>query len=405
MSKNIKDLINKAEEDEHTRALMEKTIENLKMEVDSLKTKLEAQKEPFKPPSVAGEEKKEDTEEIKILKEMVTSLREELNQKDQEKKKLNNKVKTLTNELDQMKEKESDTIKEEILLKTQNSLNTLIEDYNRLETHNKMLKQKIAALEQEKGVSMEQSGEETSRLDKSEDLKQEIDTLKDQISSLEQKNQSLLQDIKLLETKSSSSEELDHLIGKLKQNNTQLEQENSELSLKLEELKREKLKTLKYERKISDLTNKITELEETNKLLKKRDSILLAKTITAMESLPHKTKKKLEAQLPQVQSLSSKPVQEPKKKAEKINEVIKKPLEKPPSLKEKELEALEDEDVAETGKSIEASDEETTRKWQCPHCGNSNKAQIRELDDKERPIWGNFYAKKYICGQCGKEWR
>ena len=92
MSDNIKDLIEKAEEDEQTRAIMEKTIENLKMEVESLKNKLDARKEPFRPPTIVKEAITEDSEEISILKDMVNSLREELNQKDQEKNQLDDKT-------------------------------------------------------------------------------------------------------------------------------------------------------------------------------------------------------------------------------------------------------------------------------------------------------------------------
>lgn len=397
MNENLKDLIDKAEEDDQSRALMEKTIENLKMEVKSLKSKLEAQKEPFHPPSIKKEQVTEDSDEMKILKEMVTSLREELNQKDQEKEKLNKKVKNLTNELDQMKEKETDTIKEEILLKTQNSLNNLIEDYSRLETTNKQLKQKIAELEQEKTVNLRQTDKTKSDLDKTQELKQEIDSLRNEISGLNQKNQSLFQDIKLLEKKSSTSEELDALVDKLKENNKLLEKENKELSEKLEDLKREKLRIFKYERKIADLTDKISELEEVNKLLKKRDSILLAKTITAMDLPIQKTKKAPGKPLP------PKPVEDKSTKFDDSTIIKEKSEQKISSPKEKIPETLETQVTKET--LIETTDEELTRKWQCPHCGNTNKTQIRELNDKQRPIWGNFYAKKYICGQCGKEWR
>ena len=213
MSENLKDLIDKAEEDEHSRAVMEKTIEKLKIEVKSLSAKLDAQKEPFRPPRSRLEEEREDSEEIKALKKMLSALREELNQKDQEKEKLNEKVRVLTNQMDKLREKESDSIKEEILQKTQNYLNNLIEDYSRLEKNNKLLKEEIAKLQQEIDKSSEKS-----EATQGEGLKLEIDKLKNQISSLEEKNKSLIHNIQLLEGKSSSSEELDILIEKLKQN-------------------------------------------------------------------------------------------------------------------------------------------------------------------------------------------
>jgi ribosomal protein S27AE len=57
--------------------------------------------------------------------------------------------------------------------------------------------------------------------------------------------------------------------------------------------------------------------------------------------------------------------------------------------------------------SIEPSEETVTRKKKCPNCGNTNKAQIREVDDKTRLIYTypKIYAKMYKCGQCGAEWR
>ena len=410
MSEKLKDLIEKAEEDEQTRAMMEKTIENLKIEVQSLKSKLDAQKEPFKPPVIKSKEQQEDTEEIGILKELITSLRDEVNQKDQEKEMLSTKVKTLSNELNEMKEKESDTIKQEILLKTQNSLNKLIEDYSKLESNNKLLKQKIAELELEKSKSIEEIDGEISKLGQSERLNHEITSLRSQISSLEQKNQSLLQNIELLETKSSTSEEFDELFEKLRQNNVQLENENKELSEKLEELKREKLKTLKYEREISDLTSKIAQLEDANKVLRKRDSILLAKTINAME-IPPRTNNITNLQLPKVKPLIVKPPHKIANELEEPEGMEVKPIAITPKTiqnipKEPLIPKIEEANVVAES-TIETGDEDTTRKWQCPNCGNTNKAQIRELDDKTRLIYSypKIYAKKYICGQCGKEWK
>jgi len=52
-------------------------------------------------------------------------------------------------------------------------------------------------------------------------------------------------------------------------------------------------------------------------------------------------------------------------------------------------------------------EESVTRKKTCPNCGNTNKAQIREFDDKSKIIYTypRIYAKMYRCGQCGAEWR
>ncbi len=43
----------------------------------------------------------------------------------------------------------------------------------------------------------------------------------------------------------------------------------------------------------------------------------------------------------------------------------------------------------------------------CPNCGNNNRKLIRELIDRENIIMENpnIYGLKYICGNCGYEWK
>ena len=125
-----------------------------------------------------------------------------------------------------------------------------------------------------------------------------------------------------------------------------------------------------------------------------------------------KTRKMDMAPLPQVKTLTSEPIQEQRTAPEKLKEIKEKPINEtsPPKSVEtisKESSPPKTEASAIIIESTETDDEETTRKWQCPHCGNTNKAQIRELDDKSRLIYSypKIYAKKYICGQCGKEWK
>ncbi len=44
---------------------------------------------------------------------------------------------------------------------------------------------------------------------------------------------------------------------------------------------------------------------------------------------------------------------------------------------------------------------------QCPKCKNSNRNMTREVEDRTRIImdYPLIFGKKYICGQCGIEWR
>jgi len=43
----------------------------------------------------------------------------------------------------------------------------------------------------------------------------------------------------------------------------------------------------------------------------------------------------------------------------------------------------------------------------CPRCGNLNKNMIREVEDRTNILmdYPLIYGKKYICGECGAEWR
>ena len=52
-------------------------------------------------------------------------------------------------------------------------------------------------------------------------------------------------------------------------------------------------------------------------------------------------------------------------------------------------------------------EESVIRKKTCPNCGNTNKDQIREFDDKTKILYTypRIYGKMYRCGQCGTEWR
>ena len=233
-----------------------------------------------------------------------------------------------------------------------------------------------------------------------------------------------MNDLKSLERKEASASELEIMIERLKSNNIELEKENKLLFEKLEALKREKIKILKYESEISELKETIDKLEQKNKELREKDSILLAKTITAIST--HDRKEEVKPEIKKsIVSTSEKPLEKP----------LEKPFEKPPEVPAK-IEAVivpqvkpipkeeqefkpEEQLPVETIQPLkveeqkiqklpdETEDGSITRKWQCPNCGNANKAQIREQDDKTRVIYSypKIYAKKYQCGQCGKEWR
>ena len=400
MPKDLKDLIEKAEVEQESRAYLEKTIDSLQAEVVSLKNKLDGQKPTFKIEPVRRADEQDESEEISILKSMTTSLRQELEQKGKENELLQEQLQSLKTEFVKMRNELFDSAKDEIIIKTQNSLNTLIQDYGKLESDNKSLKKKISVLQEEIGQHANLATNLQSESFNKEQLEKQVGNFKAKIYELESNNQSLIRELKNMQAQGDSGN-LEQMLDQIKLNNLELENENKNLAQKLESLKREKLKVQKYESEISDLKAQIDLLKEANKDIKDKNSILLAKTITAISS--HDQKKLFKPSFEQPSShieekpitllkeeefIENKPVYEPKieemPQSELINEI-------------KEVEKIPE----------ETEDGSITRKWQCPQCGNTNKAQIREQDDKTRIIYSypRMYAKKYVCGQCGKEWR
>ncbi len=398
MPKDLKDLIEKVEEEQESRAYLEKTIESLKAEVASLKNKLEDQKPSFKIEPVRHVEEHDESEEISILKNLINSLRKELEQKGIENKELQKQLEELKTEFVKVRNELFDSGKDEIIIKTQNSLNTLLQDYGRLENDNKNLNKKISSLQQEiEQYTLLSSGLQSESSNK-EQLEKQVGNFKAKIYELESNNQSLIRELKNLQSQGNSNN-LEQMIEKVKSNNLELEKENKILTQKLEDLKREKFKMQKYESEISDLRAQIEQLKNANKNLKDKDSILLAKTINAFSTQDRK-ELSIPTHVESQTSIKSGPIP-----IMEENNFIEMGL----PHEHQEVDTLQSMNITER-EEIERIPEMTedgavTRKWQCPNCGNTNKSQIREKDDKTRMIFPGFYTKIYICGQCGKEWR
>lgn len=399
MTKDLKNMIEKVEEEQASRAYLEKTIEKLKAEVTSLRKKLDSQKVPFKVEPVRRVEELDNSEEISILKNLVTSLRQEVEQKNRDKEAIQEQLQELKKEFVKVREELFDSAKDEIIIKTQNSLNTLIQDYGKLEADNKSLRKKISLFQEEIKQNSDIASNLQSESYNKEQLEKQVGNFKAKIYELESHNQSLMRELKNLQAQ-GDSKNLEQMMEQIKSNNLELENENKKLAQKLESLKREKLKVQKYESEISNLKIEIEKLKDVNKEIKDKDSILLAKTITAISA--HNRKEKIK---PVPEQISSAIEQQPMPKLSNDGSVEMQPIhEQKEDIIQSEL--LNDSKVVE--KILEATEDGSiTRKWQCPQCGNTNKAQIREQDDKSRIIYSypRMYAKKYICGQCGKEWR
>ena len=414
MSENLKDLIDKAEEEEKTRAQLEKTVESLELKVAKLEIKLkEKQKEPeFGVEHPVSEDK--ESEEIKILKNLINSQNQELTQRNREKEALHMKIQDLNTELVNLKEGMNDSIKDQVIMKTQNSLNTLIEDYGRLENMNKKLKEKILTIEAENDNLRESKRAVDTEISHVEELEYKMSRLNKQLNDLREANKMLESSNLTLQNRELSVDNLEKTLQSLENINTELKKENQKLITKLDTVKAERFQLTKFEAKASNLEKEIQTLRKENEELRQKDAILLAKTINIMQThkkepfkipnSPEPIEEVVSATREKEPVLEPKPVYEttPKQELEPVYEAA-------PKIEPVYIPAPEPTpQAAEPSLEKEMQKEESvTRKKVCPNCGNSNNAFIREFDDKSKIIYTypRIYAKMYRCGQCGTEWR
>jgi len=294
-------------------------------------------------------------------------------------------------------------------MRTQNSLNNLIEEYGRLEKTNESLKEEISKKENENVKLLESTEKIQAERLSVEQIESDLKNLKKQLTDLE-KEKKLLEDINsTFQSKEISVEDLEKTIEVLKSNNLELKKENQKLSIRIDTEKAELSRIAKFEKEISYLENKIAELERENEHLKEKDAILLAKTINVMDQEKKEQitpaddletrQKDFDVKDETILEESKEVIQSIESQSKNVSDFV--PIENVdqiPESAEPEVASLEEViptySIGETG----------YRKKICPNCGNTNKAQIREFDDKTRSIFPGFYAKKYKCGQCATEW-
>ncbi len=413
MSKDIKNLIEMAEEDEKTRAQLEENVETLKREIVKLNKKLNEKISLAKIDSVEPAEKLKESEEIRNLGSLITSQKQELARKIHEIEALQQKMEKLNLELENNRNNFTGSAKDQVLTKTQNSLNNLIEDYGRLEGIIKSLNDKISELEKENKLLTESSTNLKSESSNMEQLEEKIYGLKKQLNDFERSKKLLEDNIHTLKSKQSSVEELEKALKSLDNRNKELKEEKQLLK---EEIKTAKTKLFNFsrkEQKVSDLKNKIEELKKENKNLIKKDTLLLAKTITAinvkksehppvLKDTSAKIEKVSEVDLEVKQEKTKEQIEVLSLEPEIISDLITSDTKTDLNQTSEPKELLKENEIP-----IDLSEESVTRKKKCPNCGNTNKAQIREFDDKTRVIYTypKIYAKMYRCGQCGTEWQ
>jgi exonuclease SbcC len=410
MSKNLKDLIEQAEDEEKSQAQLEKTIERLELQVAKLETKLKAKKDSSKLEFVKPKKEKPESEEIVILKDLINSQKQELAQKQQEKEILQQNVEIYKQELKYIEDNQADSVKDQIIMKTQNSLNNLIEDYGRLEITNKSLKEEISRIENENEKLLDNYDKVQSDSSNVEKIERDLKNLNKRLYDLEREKKLLENINSTFRSKEISVEELEKTIEVFKINNLGLKKENQELSKIIDTAKADHSRLANFEEKVSYLEEKIIEVQKENEKLKQKDAILLAKTINVMEqeNREHHTpadggevgEKDLQKIDEKVLKKSTEFVQTEELQSKIGRDFITtESIDRFPKITEPKDSKLEE------SVSTKTNDETGYRKKICPNCGNTNKAHIREIDDKTRVIFPGFYAKKYQCGQCATEWR
>ncbi|MHA1689277.1 MAG: hypothetical protein ACTSUN_08080 [Promethearchaeota archaeon] len=408
MSKDIKNLIDKVEEEAKMRIELEKKIEALNEEIVRLKSIIEEQNALIEqqdkmssniPPDVA------------VLKDMIMKKRQELEEKDKE-------IEELQNELLNLKEKgaftaasvDSESLSEELenakalilQLTEENKLYKLNEEQTQkivknLMEKNEEYKKEIELLKAKSEITATATDPAPTPIPDSKEikrLKEENEDYKSQIISLKER-------IELLESSITSStsgaeDELKRQIDSLREENAELKKENFLLKKRIEKMKvpsekpeeisREPIKK-EYEEFIADSMQK--EGAEVVEEITVKPSEILAK---------QKAMGKVSEEIEPIKEESME-VAAPPKEMKEVSPPAP-PIEITPEIESKTIPPLK------TSKEIlVVSEMEGHRR--CPKCGNTNRNKIHEELDKSHIImaYPRMYGKKYRCGNCGCEWK
>jgi len=392
-------------------------------------------------------------DDIQVLKDMLNSLRMELEQKDQEMKSLEATINELVSELKKYKnlEKKYDTQQDTAALKT-------MQGYV-VELENKVyhLNEQISKLEKERNTFIQKNEKITTEEEYTSTLENKIVEYDEKIDNLEKVNKLHRDTIDKLRAEHSSM--VTNLENKIKEQNdyvASLVKENRELKKTNEIAKIEKHEgdiegnVIRLQKEIAVLKKENKELNEKNQVLKAAlllhvdvETTELTDTIIHPAMLSQKQspikvseeiiKQKIDtkeieqfADVPKgmVQDLVKKRheaietreipknfpesiVESPKTTKETLGEQISKEQEAPIPTPEK----IVPKGLSETAEVSDIDDigviETTDGRRKCPICGNENLRQIREVDDKTKIIsaYPRMYGKKFKCGQCGAEWR
>ncbi len=417
MSENLKDIIDKAEEEERNRAVLEKTIEKLNNEINRLKAQLEEQKPRTLLSDKVTIDSLNESEEITILKNMVSSQRKELAQKDYESEILQKKIDDFNLELSKQKENLGETVDPMILKEYTKKIENLTEEYHRLEKNLEPLKNQASELEEENRLLKNNIRDLKTELATIAQLEEEVIGLEAKIAELEDSNKLTQEkekpDIEFIESTRNTIanlmkevNRLENVILKKNEKIHELVNETNLLRNNIDFLKMQKPDIAQLEEEIAILQQQVVELENEKKRLEEKDKKVVKAAISiplSQEAIEIPTQKPLKVETEQ----STEPSLEVEEKIAADTDILKVKLEEVVSshITVDELKSILSPELVKEKQPILAGSSEGRRR--CPKCGNANKALIREMPDKTHIIlaYPRMYGKKYKCGLCGTEWR
>ena len=243
-------------------------------------------------------------------------------------------------------------------------------------------------------------------------LKEKIVSLNKTIYDLEEKNKALKEKYDSSTLEQSTSPNLENNVVRLQKRVAELEAENKNLSEKNQMLKAALLLHVDVESKHITPEANVMEDERiisipkgiVQQRIQARHAVMEGSeyedetTPTIMETKTEKIEQ------PPIEPKISTPSNDEISKANEpteIHEAIEEPL------KTSELSPTEVHEIEPEQKQENLILESSIERRKCPKCGNANKMLIREIVDKTKiisPLAG-LYGKKFICGQCGAEWR
>ncbi len=314
---------------------------------------------------IENEKLKEARETISNLVEMNSQLEE----------KINNLKRYLENEKEKLKKvKSPDYSDRHDFHDRESNIDELEKKKEFLEENNKKLK-----LQQEYINNLENTN--LNYENKISDLTETITDLQNKIKELGQNNEILHKDMKKLKFEKN-------YLNILERENTNLENRTARLQEKIEKIEQENQKFIEKNQILKAALLLNIEAETKNK----------TDNIGRLEPQPITS-----SDIAKARAVSTGKIVEPKEK--KISELSSR-IER--NFEPEKIKAINPHSLLDLEKEKESGLEEKHESRRiCPVCSNQNQRFIREMDDKSKLImaYPRVYGKKFICGQCGAEWR